>query len=179
MKKLFIILLLLGGIAGIQSCSGPMGPIGPPGPQGPQGPQGQSGVNIQGQVFEREISFTAANQYRVLIPYGRTIRDTDKVVAFLLWEVDNGTDVWRPLPQTVFFQQGLLMYNYDFTRVDISFFLDSNFPLNQVPADFRNNQVFRFVIIPALSAGNRVDLSDYHALVSFLGIEEQDIIKLP
>jgi hypothetical protein len=175
MKKLLAILLLLGGIAGIQSCSGPMGPIGPP---GPQGPQGQAGINIQGQVFEREISFTAANQYRVLIPYGRTIRESDKVVAFLLWEIDNGTDVWRPLPQTVFFQQGLLMYNYDFTRVDISFFLDSNFPLNQVPADFRNNQVFRFIIIPAQFANSRIDLTDYHALVAYLGIQETDIIKL-
>lgn len=179
MRKLLAVLFVLGGFAGIQSCSGPMGPPGVPGPQGPQGAQGQPGVNILSEVFEIEgVNFTSANQFREVFEFTRPIEPSDKIASFILWQIDNEVDIWRPLPQTVFLPSGIMIYNFDFSRFDFSFFLEANFPLNQVPTDFSRNQIFRIAIIPADFANARLDLSDYNAVMEFLGKTEEDVIKL-
>ncbi|GHB35839.1 hypothetical protein [Mongoliitalea lutea] len=176
MRKLLAILFVLGGFAGIQSCSGPMGP---PGLPGPQGAQGQPGINILAEVFEVEnVNFTSANEFREVFEFTRAIEPSDKIASFILWQIDNGVDIWRPLPQTVFLPSGIMLYNFDFTRFDFSFFLEANFPLNQAPTDFTRNQIFRIVVIPADFTNARLDFSDYNALMEFIGKTEEDVVKL-
>ncbi|MDT8347762.1 MAG: collagen-like protein, partial [Flavobacteriaceae bacterium] len=125
--------------------------IGCDGDTGPQGPQGPPGTNILGQVFETEIDFNAPD-YEALVSFPQSIEvfESDVVVAFILWEVvpDNagGTlDVWRPLPQVAFTQNGIFSYNYDFTFFDVRLFLEAEaaFDFNSLTAADTQNQIFR------------------------------------
>ena len=162
-----------------QACQGP---IGPPGPPGPPGQEGLPGINILGEVIEIEnVNFTSGNQFREVFEFiGQPIEPSDKILAFILWEIDGNVDIWRPLPQTVFFPSGIMIYNFDFSRFDFSFFLEANFPLTEVPAAFTRNQIFRILILPAdfSSANARIDYSDLKGLMQMLGKEEKDVLKL-
>lgn len=174
MKRISL-LLLIGGISVIQACVGPMGP---PGLTGPQGPQGQPGVNIVAEVYEVTANFTPQNDYREVFTFPSQIFNSDVVVAYLEWEVQGGVTIWRALPQTVFLPSGALIYNFDFTRVDYSVFLESNFDLTTLENIWTRNQKFRIVVIPGEFAGARLDLSDYNAVMEYLGKTEKDIKTL-
>ena len=104
------------------------------------------------------------------------------VLVYHLYEVDNGTDVWRIMPQTYYFDNGAeLDYNFDFTRFDVRIFLESNFNLNGFPPAWIQNQTFRIVVVPAAFTNrmaNPVDYSDYEATIKMLGYENAEIKKL-
>ncbi len=65
-----------------------------------------------------------ANNYQFIEPYGFDVFPFDVTLVYILWDSVNGQDIWRLLPQTVDFNDGDLIYNYDFTQDDVSFFLD-------------------------------------------------------
>ncbi len=174
MKNLFKGVLMF-SILGFFACEGP------PGPPGIPGPQGQAGVNIVGEVFEIEgVNFTTNNGFRSnFYEFTVPIEPSDKLLVYILWEVDNGTDVWRALPQTLFdFPDGIFTYNFDFTRFDFSFFMDGNFNLSLLPVEYTLNQVFRVVVFPANFPNGRLDLSNYDAVMKYLGKSEKDIVQL-
>ncbi|SIS82545.1 hypothetical protein [Belliella pelovolcani] len=172
MKNLFKAVMML-GIFAFFACEGPPGPPGIP---------GQDGIVIVGEVFEiGNVNFTSANNfqsdyYEFTVP----IEPGDKLLAYILWDVVDDTDVWRALPQTNFeFPQfGIFMYNYDFTRFDFSFFMDGNFDLSALPSEFTRNQVFRVVVFPADLANARMDFSDFNNVMEYMGKTEKDIVQL-
>lgn len=126
------------------------------GPAGPPGPQGQDGGLIVAPAFEIEIDFTPGNNYEYFEPYGFTIFPYDMTLVYILWEVDNGQDIWRLVPQTVeFVDDTNLTYNYDFTREDVRFFLDGTTNFNLLDPSWTQNQVFRVVVIPADNVGKQ------------------------
>ena len=176
MKKL-LSFLLMGALASIAACVGPPGPPGFPGPQGPQGSQGQAGVNIVAEAFEVNVNFTAANNYLAAFDFQPPIFDSDVVLMFIRWETANGNTIWRALPQTVFFDEGTLVYNYDFSRVDFSVFLETTFEATLLGADWTANQRFRVVVVPA-DLSSRIDYNDYEGVVNMLGLSESDFVKL-
>ena len=51
--------------------------------------------------------------------------------------------------QIVEFQEGQLQYNFDFTRDDVSIFLDGTIDFGLLGSEWTQNQVFRVVVIPA------------------------------
>jgi hypothetical protein len=56
----------------------------------------------------------------------------------------NGQDVWRPMPQTYYIDNGgAIDYNFDFTRNDVKIFMEQIF-LNTVPSSW--TQIKRFVL---------------------------------
>ncbi len=154
MKKLITLFIL--GIVLI-SCE-----EGIPGPQGRDGLDGLNGE--ESFVFEYEFSYTAPD-YSVLLELPSTFNmlESDIMLAFLLWEVaEDGTEIWRALPQTLYFQDGILKYNYDFTRFDASLFLDGTVNLDGLGADLTDNWIARLVVVPGQFAGRTaIDLSDY------------------
>ncbi len=165
----------------IMSCTesgniGPMGPVGPRGPQGPEGAPGESGY-----VFEySNINFTAPD-YAVVLPHPEGFEGlaSDVAIVYLLWdvlEVDGGTlDVWRPLPQTIITEDGLLLYNFDFTAFDVRLFLEANYPLDLLTAIDTDEWIARVVIVPGEFWGSgRVDFSDYHEVSEALGLPDLD-----
>lgn len=174
MKKLAT-LFVMAGLAAFQACTGPEGPMGP---QGPQGQQGQPGINILSEVFEVTVDFTEADNYEAIFNFTPPIVESDVVLAFIRWETNGQNPVWRALPQTVFFQEGVLMYNYDFTKDDFRLFLDGPLDYTTLGSDWTQDQRFRIVVVPGDYAGNRIDWTNYEAVTKMLRIQEEDFTKV-
>ena len=171
--KINLTILALIGMFAFQACEGPMGP------QGPQGPEGEPGITIVGEAFEVEVDFTSQNAYEAIFDFNPAIVESDVVLAYIQWEATaNNQPVWRALPQNVFFNEGVLIYNYDFTQSDFRVFLDGPIDYASLGADWTQNQVFRIVVVPADFAGARIDWTDYEGVTKLLGIDEDDFVKL-
>lgn len=132
--SLFLIVLLF------SACEGPAGPPGPP---------GEEGAILVANAFEIEVDFNAANEYRIIEDYGFEVFPFDVTLVYILWDQNNGTDIWRLLPQIVEFNEGQLQYNFDFTQNDVSIFLDGTINFDILGDEWTQNQVFRVVVIPA------------------------------
>ncbi|MEX2564377.1 MAG: hypothetical protein WD431_00370 [Cyclobacteriaceae bacterium] len=157
----------------ILGCEGPIGPIGPP------GQDGTDGVNIVGEVFDIEGDFMEAGEYGLLGEYGFEILDSDKVLVYRLEFVDQDNFVvWKPLPKTVFHNNGIFTYSYDFTTIDFSIYLEGNFNLNSLEPIWTDDQVFRVLIIPADFINGRMDLSDQDALLKKMGVDQGKIPRI-
>lgn len=165
MKKILLLFSLVGMVV-LQGCEGPMGPPGPPGPI------------FEAEVFEVTRSFGPGNNYSNLIALNPPILNSDVILVYLLWDVDNGTPIWRQMPQTVQLDEGDLQYNFDFTRFDVNLFLSSaDFPLTILGPQWTQNQTFRIVIIPGFFGSARIDFSDYNAVMNMLELSETDVVK--
>lgn len=173
MKKI-IVLILVGGLAFIHAC---VGPVGPPGLPGPPGPRGADGEVILGEAFEVDVNFTEANGYLEEFSFDPPIFSSDVVLIYIRWETLNGNTIWRMIPQTVFFEEGALIYNFDFSRVDFAIFLETTFDPSSLDNSWTRNQKFRVVIVPA-EFGAKIDYSDYDAVIKMLGLSEESFVKL-
>ncbi|WP_143959630.1 hypothetical protein [Litoribacter populi] len=168
MKKLLLSLSLLGLIL-IQACQGPMGP---------PGLDGIDGVTVEADVFEvvgdfdPEANFTIQGVFSEL---GLTFLESDKLLIYHLWETDEGRDVWRMLPQTIYLEQGQFAYQYDFTNSDFRIFMQGNLDLNTLEPDWRNEQYFRLVVVPTRAVNFRVDFNDYDAVVKHYNLDVENI----
>ncbi|MCH7411725.1 hypothetical protein MM239_20225 [Belliella sp. DSM 111904] len=170
--KNFIKGVLALGLVAMFACEGPMGPPGP------------EGTYIVGQVFQTGlVDFNSGNNFSTgFVDFPYTIEGTDKVLIYSQWRIEDGVNVWRLMPQVNFeFPQfGIFSYNYEFTMFDYNIFMDGNFNLSQLPADYRNGQVFRIVILPVdpMAENARIDYSDFDGVMQLLDKTEDDIIKL-
>lgn len=163
MKKLLFLMVL----AVVVACEGPMGPEGIP---------GEDGSIIASKAFEIEVDFTPANDYAHLEPYGFDVLSSDVTLVYVLWDVKKSKDIWRLLPQQVFFEEGLMQYNFDFTDVDVNLFLDATFPLSMLDNEWTINQVFRVVVVPADLVG-RPNYADYDATMKRFNLSDADFQK--
>lgn len=165
MKKLFLLplisLLFL-------SCEGPIGP---------PGLDGLDGQVILGQMFEVTATFNSSNDYQEFfdIPSEIDVYDTDIIVAYILVGEFEGRDIWEPLPQTLFFEDETLLYGYNYTLADVSFFLDGTVFFGDLPQDFLQNIIFRVAVLPADQIQG-LDLNNMDNVLNAL--ENKDIIKL-
>ncbi len=168
MKKILFLLSI--SIVLFSSCEGD---------QGPPGPEGLPG--LIGEAFERTINLNATNGFTERIPLNPNIADDDVVLVYRLEAVDNGLDVWEPLPTgSVFFfndttgaVEGFLYYRFNFTVGDIDIILEFDVPsADLVGPEFTDNQTFRIVIVPAEQAKSLdIDLNDFNAVQSALNLE--------
>ena len=141
-------------------------------------PKEEIHADLLAEVFQVTTSFTAANNYSKLITLNPPIYNSDMVLVYRLFDVINGQNVWRQLPQAVYLIQGELDYNFDFTRNDINLFLDSDFDLATLGTAWSQNQLFRVVIIPGYFSNKynkAVDFNDYNAVVKAFNIKENQI----
>jgi hypothetical protein len=165
MKKILLLFSVVGMFI-LQGCEGPTGPPGPP------------GSGLEAEVFEVTSSFGPNNNYSNLITLNPPILNSDVVLVYLLWDVDNGTPIWRQMPQTVQLDEGDLQYNFDFTPFDVNLFLSSaDFPLTILGPQWTQNQTFRIVLVPGYFGSARVDFSDYNAVMDMLDLKEADVVK--
>ncbi|MBS9523724.1 hypothetical protein KI659_06790 [Litoribacter alkaliphilus] len=171
MKKLLLSLSVLGAFL-IQACQGPMGP---------PGLDGIDGITVEADVFEvvgdfdPEANFTIQGDFNEL---GLTFLESDKLLIYHLWETDEGRDVWRILPQTIYLDQGQFAYQYDFTNLDFRIFMQGNFDLNILEPDWRNEQYFRLVVVPTRAVNFRVDFNDYEAVVDHYNLDTSNIPRI-
>jgi hypothetical protein len=153
----------------IQSCEGP---------EGPEGQPGLNAVNIEANVFEVKMDFTTQNNFSQRLNFTTTTLSSDVVMVYIQWEKDGNTPIWRALPQTVFFEDGFLIYNFDFTTKDFTVFLDGSINRANLNADWRLNQIFRIVVIPGRFTSSRIDLTNYEAVTALLGLKDEDFQKI-
>ncbi|SDS48921.1 hypothetical protein SAMN04515667_2290 [Formosa sp. Hel1_31_208] len=144
---------------------------GEPGPPGPAGPPG--GLLVS-SAFEIEIDFNAQNNYSFIESYGFTVFPSDVTLVYILWDTLDGQDIWRLLPQSVEFDDGTLIYNYDFTQIDVSFFLDGTTNFDALGPEWTQNQVFRVVVIPADNVDS-IDVSNLNIVMQSNGIENFNV----
>lgn len=186
MKKTFYSLAYLSFPLLLFACSfnGQDGAPGPPGPPGRDGQDGRDGQ--EAYVFEYEgITFTSpAFEVFLEFPVDFQMLESDKVLVYFLWSnptVDE-VDIWRLLPQTEFTDFGTLIYNYDFTVFDVALFLDGNFNLNALSADYTDNWIARVLVIPAQFTNGRenqdIDSMNYQEVMEFYGLTDNDIIQV-
>lgn len=167
MKRLYTLLVILAIIA--TGCS--RGPEGLPGRDGIDGLNGEEGF-----VFEYELSFTAPDYTEyLLLPDDFNMLESDVMLVYFLWGVEDGLEVWRALPQTLFFQDGILSYNYDFTLRDAKVFLDGTVNLDGLGADLTDNWIARVVVVPA-QFGGRIDYSDYDQVKDFFELSPSKLV---
>ena len=175
MKKLihFVLLLII-----FAACEGPAGPEGP---IGPQGADGADGVNIESFVFEYAFSFEEPD-YSVLLEYpeGFEALESDVTLVYLLWgQTNEGKDVWRALPQTIFTNDGLLQYNYDFTQNDAVVFLSAEFDASLLLPEDTDDWIARVVVIPGqfLNGGrmSAIDFTDYEAVAAAMDFSDAPV----
>jgi hypothetical protein len=140
------------------------------GDQGPPGPQGNNGNIIASSAFEIEVDFNAENNFEYFEAYGFNVLPSDVTLVYILWETINGDNIWRLTPQTVPFDDGDLVYNFDFTRTDVRLFLDGTTNFNTLGAEWTQNQVFRVVVVPADNVDG-MDVSNLNAVMQANNIE--------
>jgi hypothetical protein len=172
MKNINALILALFGLLVFQSCEGPLGP------EGPQGVPGEPGITIVGTTYEVEIDFTEANDYLDLFDFPSPLVESDVILVYRLAAVDAGRDVWTMLPQNIFFQEGVLIYNFDFTFEDFSIFMDGPIDYSILAADWTDGQIFRVVVVPSDFPGGRIDYSNYEATMNLLNISEDDFVRI-
>ena len=119
------------------------------GDPGPPGLDGLDGGLIVSSAFEIVVDFNSGNNYSHVEPYGFDVFPFDVTLVYIRWEDDNGTDIWRLLPQREEFSDGFLQYNYDFTQSDVRIFLDGTTDFNALGTEWTDGQIFRVVVIPA------------------------------
>lgn len=145
--------------------------------EGDPGPPGEPGGLVYGQVFEVNATFNENNGFEELFTFPSNVEvfESDVVLAYLLIETVNGTDVWSQLPQTFFPLQGTLLYTFDHTFLDVKLLLDANFDLNLLGPDWTDNQIFRIAIVPAEYANANLSMDE---LLQMMEIDASQIEKL-
>lgn len=144
---------------------------------GEDGRDGLDGAIIASSSFEKIITFSPTNNYEDIEPYGFQVLPSDITLVYILWETDNGQDVWRLMPQTVQFDDGNLVYNYDFTQTDVRIFLEGSTDFSLLDTSFTQDQVFRVVVVPADNVGrgsefSSIDYNDLELVMELYNITE-------
>jgi hypothetical protein len=127
--------------------------------------------NYLSQVFETTLDFTNSNDYRQLvnIPSDIEVYESDVILVYWLEDVISGTngetfDVWTPLPQTIYIDQGSFQYNFNHTFIDVLLFLQGDLNLNSLGSSLTINQTFKIAIVAAAFAETNPSLEEVLAL---------------
>lgn len=158
----------------LTSCTGPQGPPGFDGFDGIDGINGEDGGLIVASAFEIEVNFNADNNFEFVESYGFEVFPSDVTLVYIEWETNDGEPIWRLLTQTEYFDDGVLVYNYDFTQQDVRFFLDGTVDFNTLDDTWTQNQAFRVVVVPADDVDG-LDTSNFDAIMDASTIESFDI----
>ena len=148
------------------------------GDPGPPGPEGLPGVNILGQVFEVNVDFNSGNDFRqlVTIPSNVEVFESDVILVYWLEDVAPGNvDIWSPLPQTIYLDNGSFQYTFNHTFVDVLLFLQGDVDLNSLGSGFTNDQIFRIAVVPSEFAQDGLSMSQ---LLDGLQLDPSDITTI-
>lgn len=164
MKKIVFIFTLISGMVFLQNCTGPEGPRGSQGVPGPAS-----------EVFEVTTSFISANGYESVFVLDPPIRREDNILIYELAGEHNNRDIWKLLPQTYYFDEGVMSYNFDFTTHDFRLFMDSTFNLSVLDSSWKNNITFRIVIVPGYFSLDGINLDDIDTVMGILNLTNDSV----
>jgi len=110
--------------------------------------------------------------------FPENIIDGDAVLVYRLEAVDNGLDIWEPLPTaTIFFDDGgFLQYRFNYTLGDVDIIIESD-DLSLIDNEFMLNQVFRIIVVPSdLISG--LDTNNMYNLMDQLSLDKNNFKTL-
>ena len=167
MRKLYTLILFA---LILVSCEGT---VGPPGPPGVPGQDGLDGIGLPGLVFEIEADLNAGNnfEYFVEIPSEIEVLQSDIVMVYRLMGVFEGSDIWEPLPQSIFIGKDVLLYGFDYTLFDVRLFLDGTFDLNELDQNDTDGLIYRIAVIPADFA-SEIDVTKLSKVMEVLQVKD-------
>jgi hypothetical protein len=120
------------------------------------------------------------NSYSVILSYPRSIYTSDMVLVYRLSGQFQGEDIWKLQPETFFFDDGTLdfEYNFNFTRYDAEVYMNG-FDLQTVSNQYRLNQVFRVVVVPGFfGKKGSFKNKEYKQVIKTLNIDESKIKRI-
>lgn len=130
------------------------------------------------EVFEVKADFNPANKFRNYYDLKPVIFNSDVLLIYeFVGQDKNGADIWKPLPQVYTSADGVHQYNFDFTKVDFSIFLDATFDPMKLNNSWRLNKTFRVVIVPGKFA-NLVDKNNLQNVMKTLNLNELSVKEL-
>lgn len=133
------------------------------------------------EVFEySNVNFTVENGFSQLLTYPHAIYTSDMILVYRLTGYFQGEKIWKPLPETYFFDDGTLdlRYDFDFTRFDTELHMEG-FDLPAVSPGYSVGQVFRVVVVPAyIGNKSKFKVADYNSLATALKLTEDTVIKV-
>ncbi|MCV2487189.1 hypothetical protein OD917_19810 [Flavobacterium sp. SH_e] len=173
MKKILTLFAVIGLVA-FTSC------------EGPEGPPGRDGIGAEAFEIEASFSFNTTDGYIISDSFGKYLggdlfQNESVLVYRLEGTTSSGSDVWQLIPTDVYFSNGeSITYDYNFSIQAFTIFVGGDNIANR-PA-YINNQVFRFVIIPAdFGTGksvNKADYSDYNAVIKKYNIDDSNVKRV-
>jgi hypothetical protein len=151
-----------------------------------------TGEDFIGTTFEFYGDFNQDNNFQLIFDFqsaGFLPYDSDVILAYILWESNEGNDYWRSLPQPVYLEDGRsFTYNFDFGSnisegriLDMSVFIDGFADFNSLPPAFTENQTFRIVAVPSdfLNAAD-INPSDIESILNSGKIKMNELdIQIP
>jgi hypothetical protein len=151
------------------------------GPQGPQGPEGPPGRDAEiPYVWEvSNINFTHPD-YTIIWEFGNfDVFDSDIVLVYFLWAVEEiggqPYPVWKPLPITLFDQDGIVHYSFDFTVLDVAIEMQAT-NANLFRPQYTDDWTARIVLLPAEFVNSaHIDFDDYNDVAAKLGLPENPV----
>ena len=137
--------------------------------EGPQGPPGFDGVNIVGATYEIDNVDFAVGTNTIRYTFPQDLANGDAVLVYRLEAVQDGLDIWEPLPTaTIFFEGGgFLQYRFNYTIVDVDIIIESD-DLATIGTEFMLDQVFRIIVVPSDLIGT-IDTSNIDNVLNLVG----------
>lgn len=136
-------------------------------------------------VFDVTNVNFADNGDGVYQQFNSSIYSGDVLLVYRKVGVANGVPIWRPIPESYYYNDGTLhfTYKFNFTQDDFEIYLDG-FELNDIPNDLKLAQTFRIVIVPGddgintKKSVNKPDYSDYYEVIKKYNIDDSNVKKL-
>ncbi|KQT21854.1 hypothetical protein ASG31_00465 [Chryseobacterium sp. Leaf404] len=139
----------------------------------------QEPVNNTARMRDVSGTLTAANTYS--INTGINILSTDVVLVYRNYNSNlaGSSPVWQLLPKTYYLSGGReLDFNFLFDQSNVEIFSEANFDQATMSAaeaaEYKTNQSFRIVLVPADPAKHSsppVDYQDYNAVVKYYNLD--------
>lgn len=197
MRKINLIFTTL-FIALLISCSGSDGQDGIDGVDGSDGIDGidgKDGSDANEPVIFSYVPYNetwelneSQNRYQITFEtyiYDLELEEDDVIFVYRLEQVyDDGTIVWRQMPQPYMNDQGILFYNFDFAIDFFSIYLEAaDFNISDLQqTSLIEDEEFRIVIVPSTwidtTLSSKINYSDIGTVMQSLNLNEDDIIRL-
>jgi len=91
--------------------------------------------------------------------------------VYRLMGVFEGSDIWEPLPQTIFRDSGILLYGFDYSIYDVRLFLDGTADFDRLDPVDTDNLIYRIAVIPADFAKD-IDVKKMSKVMEVLKIKD-------
>lgn len=123
------------------------------------------------------------NRFQIKRNFKYTLPESEVVLVYRRSGVQNGANVWQPIPRTLYLEQGELDYDFDFTVRDVTMYAAADFNIAAQNAEFQNRfmnqQAFRVLFVPSTFGSKiKLDYNNYEEVAKFYNIQEKDVKKL-